>query len=131
MKRCECFRVLRLTLYAVSTLLLASSCVDHDEMEFKGKVLYIRDCTGSFMDASAGFVVQLEYPEGVGGEIIDDAGKPMNNIIVLYEPTCRVYADDKIHGTFYLDPKYSRANCTLHYDDYDLPEGVMTKTVVD
>ena len=48
----------------------------------------------------------------------------MHNLIVLYEPTCRVYVDDKLHGTFYVDNTYSRANCSLHYDDYELPEGV-------
>ena len=124
MKRCVCFSLLMAGL-------LLGACVKHDELEFSGTVLWVRDCTASYLDANAGYVVQLDYPKGVGGDITDDAGQPMKNLIVLYEPTCRVLVDDKIHGKFYLDSKYSRANCHLHYNDYELPEGVFTKTVVD
>lgn len=111
--------------------LLLSGCKKYEELEFSGKVLWVRNCTASYLDYNAGFVVQLDYPEGVGADITDDAGQKMENIIVLYEPTCRIYVDDKIHGTFYVDDTYSRGNCELHYNDYELPEGVFTKTVVD
>ncbi len=124
MKRCVFFSLM------MASLLLAG-CKKYEELEFSGKVLWVRECSGSYLDAGIGYVVQLDYPEGVGADITDDAGKPMRNLIVLYEPTCRVYVDDKLHGTFYVDNTYSRANCSLHYDDYELPEGVFTKTVVD
>lgn len=122
MKHCVCFSLL---------LLLLVSCVKHEEYEFSGRVLWMRDCTGSYLDANAGYVVQLEYPENIGTTIRNADGDTLKNLIVLYEPTRRVYVDDHIHGTFYLDDKYSRSNCTLHYTDYTLTEGVFTKTVVD
>lgn len=111
--------------------LLATACTKHEEYEFAGRVLWVRDCTASYLDANAGYVVQLDYPEGIGADITNEQGDVLKNLIVLYEPTSRVYVDDKIHGKFYLDDKYSRSNCHLHYSDYELPEGVFTKTVVD
>ena len=137
MKHYDCFRNLltappaRIAALAVVCCLLMVSCVKHEEYEFAGRVLWIRDCSGSYLDASAGYVVQLEYPENMGTDILNSDGDTLRNLIVLYEPTRRVYMDDHIHGKFYIDDKYSKANCSLHYTDYTLREGVFTKTVVD
>lgn len=125
MKHCVYFSLL------LGTLALAG-CVKHDEMEFAGTVLWVRDCMTSMTDFnSGGYVVQLDYPEGVGADIKTEDGDEYKNLVVLYEPTCRIKLDNHIHGTFYLDANYSRANCSWRYDDYDLPEGVFTKTEVD
>ena len=113
-----------------STLLLGS-CVRHDEIEFAGTIMWVRNCTSSFLDSNVGYVVKLDYPEGVGTTITNDEGQTLENLIVLYEPTIHIRVDDHIHGTFYLDDKYSRANCTSRYTDYDLNEGVFTEIHID
>lgn len=106
-----------------------SGCVKHDELEFRGKVVDIRSCTVSYLDQNSGYVVQLEYPEGVGGSITegDNVGE---NLIVLYEPDRHIMVGDVISGRFYLDDKYSRVNCSIRWD-YELPEGVFTKVEVE
>lgn len=124
MKRSDCFKMA-----ALIACLLAAGCVKHDEMEFKGKVIDIRQCNLSYLDQTPGYVVQLEYPEGVGGSITED-GNTADNLVVLYEPDHHVMKDDVIHGRFYLDEKYSKVNCSVRWD-YDLPEGVFTKVVVE
>ena len=72
----------------------------------------------------------MEYPDSIGGVLQTDEGK-ISNLIVLYEPDRRVMVKDHIHGTFYLDDKYSKANCSLRWENYDLPEGVFLKVSVD
>lgn len=107
-----------------------ASCQKHPEIEFAGTVIDIRYCTASYFDNNVGYIVQLEYPDSIGGTISTDEGTA-TGLIVLYEPDRVVHVDNHIHGTFYLDDKYSRANCSLHYSDLDLPEGVFTKVSVD
>lgn len=110
-------------------LLMLVSCVRHDEMEFRGKVIDVRQCALSYLDQNPGYMVQLEYPEGVGGTINDEENTA-DNIVVLYEPDRHIMVGDIVYGSFYLDPKYSKANCSVHWD-YDLPEGVFTKVRTD
>ena len=108
---------------------LLVSCAHHDELEFRGKVVDIRHCDFSYLDQNPGYVVQLEYPEGVGGSISED-GNTADNLVVLYEPDRHIMVGDIVYGRFYLDPKYSKANCSMHWD-YELPEGVFTKVSVE
>ena len=105
--------------------LIFTGCVKHEEIEFRGKIIGIRECTASYLDQNVGYVVQLEYPEGVGGSITD-GNNTGENLVVLYEPDRHIMIDDIISGTFYLDEKYSRANCSIRWD-YELPEGVFMK----
>ena len=115
---------------AVAVLVAMTACQKHPEIDFAGKVIDIRQCTGSYLDNNVGYVVQLEYPDSIGGTISTEAGTA-TGLIVLYEPDRVIRVDDRIHGSFYLDDKYSRANCSLHYTDYELPEGVFTRVNVD
>lgn len=110
--------------------LATAACQKHDEIEFSGQVLMVRSCSASYLDANAGFVVALDYPEGIGGTLKANEGS-VENVIVLYEPTTRVRVEDHITGTFYLDNEYSRAHCSVIIDLGDLPEGVMTDVTVD
>ncbi len=112
----------------VATMLLAG-CIKHDELEFKGKVVFVRQCEFSYLDQNPGYMVQLEYPEGVGSEYVDGENVA-ENVIVLYEPDKHIMVGDVIHGKFYLSPKYSKANCSVHWD-YELPEGVFTQVVIE
>lgn len=117
--------------FSLAATLLLTACVDHEEYEFAGRVLWVRNCTPSYLDNNMGYVVKLDYPDGMGADIVNDEGDTLRNLIVLYEPTSHIRVNRQIHGTFYLDNKYSRANCQLTYDDYELPEGVFTKSVED
>jgi len=119
-----------LILAAAVMSLMATSCVEHEEIAFAGTVMDVLSCNGSFFDENPGYIVKLDYPDSIGGTLTNESGTS-SNLIVLYEPTCRIMVRDHIHGTFYVDDKYSRVNCSLHWDNIDLPEGVFMKVVVD
>ena len=120
----------RLLILAAAVLLFAG-CVEHEEIEFDGVVVGTRNCSGALMDSNTGFLVKLTRPEGIGGSMTSTDGETMDNIIVLYEPPKLIFVEDRIHGTFYRDDKYSRANCTIRWNDMNLPEGVFLQVYVD
>ena len=116
----------------LTAALLFTGCVEHEEISFEGVVVGTRACTDIIMDSHPGFIVQLFSPDSIGGSMTDTStGETMEHLIVLYEPPRLLYIHDTLHGTFYLDDKYSRANCGLIWRDMDLPEGVFLKVVVD
>ncbi len=112
-------------------VILLTSCVKHEEISFEGIVVGTRNCSGTFADNNTGFLVKLTAPDTIGATITSTTGETMDNVIVLYEPPRRIMVEDRIHGTFYLDDKYSKANCTVVWNDFDLPEGVFLSVVVD
>lgn len=111
--------------------LTATSCVEHEEISFEGVVVGTRGCSGILMDDNMGFIVKLFSPDSIGGNMTSTEGETMTNVIVLYEPPRLLYVRDTIRGTFYLDDKYSRANCSLVWDEMNVPEGVFLKVVVE
>lgn len=111
--------------------LLTTSCVEHEEISFEGVVVGTRGCSGILMDDNMGFIVKLFSPDSIGGTMTSTEGETMTNVIVLYEPPRLLYVRDTIRGTFYLDDKYSRANCSLVWDEMNVPEGVFLKVVVE
>ena len=119
------------TLILVAAALLFAGCIEHEEIEFEGVVVGTRNCSGALMDSNTGFLVKLTRPEGIGGSMTSAEGETMENIIVLYEPPKLIYVEDRIHGTFYRDDKYSRGNCTIRWPDMNLPEGVFLRVYVD
>lgn len=110
---------------------LFTGCVEHEEISFEGMVVGTRGCTGLLMDSNMGFIVKLFTPDSLGGSLTSTQGEQMTNVVVLYETPRLLYVGDTIHGTFYLDDKYSRANCSLVWDEMNVPEGVFLKVVVD
>lgn len=110
---------------------LFTSCVEHEEISFEGVVVGTRGCSGILMDDNMGFIVKLFSPDSIGGTMTSTEGETMTNVIVLYEPPRLLYVRDTIRGTFYLDDKYSRANCSLVWDEMNVPEGVFLKVVVE
>ena len=118
----------RYAFFSLLMLLLLASCVKHDEIEFSGTVVDVRSCSAVAisMDQNPAYIVVLDYPASIGGVYHGDS-----NVVALYEPTRHIMADDHIHGTFYLDDKYSKTTCDWHNTDYDIPEGVFLKTIVD
>lgn len=121
----------RFVFSSILLVLLLVGCQKHTEIEFAGTVTGIRQCTSaSYLDQNVGYIVQLEYPDSIGATIETSEGVA-SGIIVLYEPNRIIRVNNHIHGTFYLDDKYSRSNCSLHYTDYELPEGVFLELHVD
>lgn len=115
----------------LAVALTATSCVEHEEISFEGMVVGTRGCSGVLMDDNMGFIVKLFSPDSIGGTMTSTDGETMTNVVVLYEPPRLIYVRDTIHGTFYLDDKYSRANCGLVWENMDLPEGVFLRVVVE
>jgi hypothetical protein len=114
----------------VAALMLLVSCEKHDEIAFTGTVIDTRECTPSYLQPDLGYVVRLDSPDSIGQPYIIN-GVTHKNCVILYDPDCRIYKNDKISGTFYLDDKYSRANCSIHWTDFQLPEGVFISVTVD
>ena len=116
---------------ALLALLALSSCVKHEEIAFSGTIIDTRECNVSFSSYNdAGFVVALNSPDSVGKPYTYN-GKTYQNAVILYDPGRRLYKGDKISGTFYFDKKYSRANCSIHWPDFELPEGVFLDITVE
>jgi len=126
MKHCAFSKMLVIA----TVVALTAACQKHPEIEFAGTVTGIRPCSESYLDNNVGYIVKLDYPDSIGGTLTTDDGTT-TGLIVLYEPDRLIRVDDHIRGSFYLDDKYSRANCALHYSEIDLPEGVFTQVRVD
>lgn len=127
MKHSACFKALFVFL-AVSCLLV--SCRKHDEIPFRGTIIDIRECTASYLQPDLGYVVKLDTPDSIGKPYSLN-GTTYKNAVILYDPPIRIFKNDHISGTFYLDDKYSRANCTIHWSDFDIPEGVFLDLTVE
>lgn len=116
------------------TAALFASCIEHEEIAFEGVIVGTRNCSGFLMDNNTGFIVKLFSPDSIGGPLTSTEGEQMTNVVVLHEPPRLLYVGDTIHGTFYLDDKYSRANSCVIWDNEEfnnLPEGVFLTVVVD
>ena len=115
--------------------LLAAACEKHEEISFSGTVVGIKNCELTFTDRNAGYIVQLETPEGIGGTLASTSSTDtMYNLVVLYEPSRILRVSTHIHGRFYFDDKYSKANGCVTWRDENLenlPEGVFTNLSVD
>ena len=122
--------LIRTAATAAAFMLLATACVEHDEVEFEGTVVGIRNCSSIMFDPNSGFIVQLTKPEGVGGTMVSEEGETMENLAVLYEGDKQLRYLDKVRGTMYWDDKYSRANCSVNMN-LELPEAVIVKVTVE
>lgn len=111
--------------------MVLTGCVKHEEIAFEGIVVGTRNCTSGYADSNPGFLVQLTSPDSIGATLRSTDGQHMDHVIVLYEPPRRIMVEDRIHGTFYLDDKYSKSHCSIVWDDVKLPEGVFLDLVVD
>ena len=132
MKRLDCFKVIKdiktfKVLMVIAVIALMASCSKKDEYDFSGTIVDARQCTTMQLP---GYVVALDKPADLGREYTLN-GTTYPNAVILYEPGHQLYKGDHINGSFYLDDKYSRANCTLHWNDLKLPEGVFTSVSVD
>lgn len=127
MKHSACFKII-----TALTLLLATSCVKHDEVDFKGTVIDTRECTLSYLKPDLGYLIQLDSPLEYGATYTSQYGTTYDNVVILYDPDCLLYLNDRLSGSFYLDEEYPRANCSMHWNDLDnIPVGVFTAVSVD
>lgn len=123
-------RIITLML-TVLTAALLTGCKHPEETDFAGTVIGSRECTAAYPQISYGYLVSLEYPAGIGTDMPTSSGDTARNVIVMYEPTVKIRVSDHIHGTFYLDDKYSKAYCSWQWDGEKLHEGVFMRTVID
>lgn len=111
--------------------LMATGCAKHEEIDFRGTVVNIEYCASQDITSNAGFYTALEMPEGMGGELTVGT-TTYHNVVILFEPGRRIQNGNNISGKFYLDDKYARTNCTLHYEgDDELPQGVFTEVRIE
>lgn len=115
----------------LTAAVVLAGCTKREELDFAGRVVATQECTAAFPQLSYGYLVSLEYPEGIGTDVEVKAGDTARNVIVMYEPTCIIRISDHIHGTFYLDDKYSKVNCSWQWDGVELHEGVFIETIID
>ena len=115
--------------------LAVTGCVKHEEVSFSGTVVGIKNCDMTYTDRNAGYIVQLETPEGVGGMVVSSSSDDtLRNVVVLYEPPRILQVSKRIYGKFYFDDKYSKATgCVTWLDENieNLPEGVITELKVE
>lgn len=127
MKHLDFFRkLLRFSLFTFIVGLLLTGCSKNDEYEFSGTIIDARDCNSM---RYPGYIVALEKPSDLGGQYVVGE-RTYTNAIMLFEPDRALYKGDHLHGSFYIDNKYSRANCSFHWN-LNIPEGVFTSISVD
>lgn len=115
-----------------ATLLLLAACSKHEEIDFSGTIIDTRECTLSYLKPDLGYIVELSTPTNYGADYTLLDGTAYHNAVILYDPDQLLYLGDHLRGTFYLDDEYSRANCSVHWNDIDdLPMGVFTAVSVD
>ena len=107
--------------------LLFMGCRKPDNVfDFSGKMVDYLECTMQYTSISEfdyGMVLSLDTPDSIGMEYTDPYGEKYQNCVVLYRTRARYKIGEKVSGSMYLDDKYSKAYCQIHYD-LDLPEGV-------
>ena len=117
----------RLILFLAVMPMLFCSCNKPDNVfDFSGTMVDYLECTmqyASISDFDYGMVLSLDTPDSIGKPYTDPTGEKFQNCIVLYRTRSRFRIGEKVSGSMYLDEKYSKAYCQIHYD-LNLPEGV-------
>ena len=114
-------------LFFAITALLFTSCENVDDFPFEGTVIGYEICT-SLQDL--GYLVNLDYPENIGGEFTS-SGETFSNVLVVYQANYLLRDRDRISGTIYLDENYAKSYCNRKKTDRDVPEAVFTSLKVE
>ncbi|MBP3763655.1 MAG: hypothetical protein J6I49_07250 [Bacteroidales bacterium] len=121
----------RLIPLALLLATLLAACVKHDEIDFRGQVVFVQQCSLTVSPSAAGYAVQLQSPEAIGVSF-DYLGEHYDNMVLLFDPGCILKVGDNIRGTFYLDDKASRQYCDINsFNNLDIPQGIMLETDVE
>ena len=118
------FKIGALTLLICSVM---SGCAHYDDFAFTGQVVGYTFCTSMTDIRDAGYYVKVTSPEGIGGTITSDEGYKMENVVIVYQSGKILTDRCKISGTMFMSDNYSKANCSFHQTEWDLPEAVFTK----
>ncbi len=92
---------------------LAVSCDNYEDFEFSGQVVYYEECTQA---PNLGYIIVLDSPDSVGGPYVVDGVTLFNNAVVVYGADRLLAEGDRVKGRIYLDPKYSKTECWIHYN---------------
>lgn len=111
----------------LSSVLLLAACNSYDDFDFTGTVVDYEECMGS----SIGYAVSLTSPDTIGGNYNARDGETYGNVVVIYGADRILKANSSISGRIYLDPNFSKTECSIHYTDNDVPEAVFTKLKVE
>ena len=114
-------------LIVIAAVLLFAACNDYDDFDFTGTVIDYEECSGS----SLGYAVSLTSPDSIGGDYRTRYGETFSNVVVIYGSDRMLQEDAKISGRIYLDPNFSKTECSISYTDNDVPEAVFTKLKVE
>ncbi len=115
-----------LLILAITPLLLVGCGKPDNVFDFSGTMVDYLECTMQYTSLSEfdyGMVLSLDTPDSIGKDYTDQTGEKFHNCIILYRTKARFKIGEKVSGSMYLDEKYSKAYCQIHYH-YDLPEGV-------
>ena len=113
-------------LLPLAVLFCCVSCKEVDEIEFSGTVVDYEECNGMF---SMGYAVSLSSPDTIGGDYLTHENILEHNVVVIYGADQLLSYGDKIEGSFFLDPNYSKSECYIHFDR-QIPEAQFTKLKV-
>lgn len=121
----------RFTVYIITALalLVSSGCTKHDDFEFSGTVIGVEHCSSMSSVMDLGYLVAIDHPDTIG-RTFTAGGTTYRHVVVLYEASEMLHNHDIIKGTMFWSENYSKANCSVHYTDRDLPEGVFTSVEV-
>ena len=50
----------------LAAAVVLAGCTKREELDFAGRVVATQECTAAFPQLSYGYLVSLEYPEGIG-----------------------------------------------------------------
>ena len=111
----------------LASVLFLAACNNYDDFDFTGTVVDYEECMGS----NFGYAVSLTSPDTIGGDYHARDGETYNNVVVIYGADRILKANANISGRIYLDPNFSKTECSIHYTDNDVPEAVFTKLKVE
>ena len=111
----------------IAAAMLFAACNNYEDFEFTGKVVDYEQCTSG----SIGYAVSLTSPDTIGGEYTTRERETYQNVVVIYGVDRMLQANSNISGRIYLDPNFSKTECSFHYTDRDVPEAVFTKLKVE
>lgn len=105
---------------------MAVGCVKYDDLEFRGTVVNYEICN-SWQDM--GYLVDLEYPDSVGGTYTV-GGTTYHNVVIIYQAGEVLTDQSHIAGRFYWETNYAKLYCNRIYSGREVPEAVFTELTV-
>ena len=112
------------TIIISAAIFLFAACNNYEDFEFAGTVIDYEMCNGI---SDLGYAIDLSSPDTIGGDYTNRESETYHNVVVVYGADRMLRSGDKVSGRIYLDPNYSKTECSYNYTDRDVPEAVFTK----